>query len=279
VSALPSWLELKHGDAPLIVSIPHSGTEIPAGIEKRMVSPWLARVDTDWWVNELYDFAHDLGATTLRTTISRSVVDVNRDPSGASLYPGQATTDLCPLTTFDGLPLYRADCEPKSAEITRRRAEYFQPYHDTLAHELTRLRTRFGRVVLYDAHSIRSRVPRLFDGTLPQFNIGTNNGRTCDRQLTAAIESTCHATGASMVVNGRFKGGWTTRHYGEPLQEIHAVQMELACRGYLVEPEGDLTPANWPPPTDPERARQLRSTLTDVLKTCLAFATHRRSES
>jgi N-formylglutamate deformylase len=279
VSQLPDWLELKHGHSPLVVSIPHSGTVIPASIEPRLVSPWIARMDTDWWVHDLYSFAHDLGATTLRTTISRTVVDVNRDPSGASLYPGQATTDLCPLTTFDGLPLYRTDCEPSAAEITRRRVEFFQPYHATLAAELTRLRAKWGRVVLYDAHSIRSKVSRMFDGELPLFNIGTNNGRTCDRLLSAAIEATCHATGASHVVNGRFKGGWTTRHYGEPSQDIHAVQMELACRGYLVEPEGDLTPANWPPPMDGERSDKLRATLTDVLKTCLAFATHQRSES
>src|SRR6185295_14366889 len=231
------WLSVHHGEAPLVVSFPHTGTEIPDEVEANLVSPWLARKDADYWVDVLYDFAHELGATTLRTALSRTVVDVNRDPSGASLYPGQTTTSLCPLETFDGEPLYKSGCEPGPAEIMRRRAEYFDPYHSALAAELERKRSRFGCVVLYDAHSIRSRMPRLFDGELPQFNIGTNNGTTCDPTLTAAIEKICDGAG-SRVTNGRFRGGWITRNYGNPTGGIHAVQMELAMRGYLHEPEG-----------------------------------------
>ena len=269
------WLSVHHGDAPLIVSFPHTGTEIPDRMESLMVSPWLARKDTDFWVDVLYDFAHEMGATTIRTALSRTVVDVNRDPSGASLYPGQTTTGLCPLETFDGEPLYKSGAEPGPAEILRRRAEYFDPYHASLAAELARKRAQFGHVVLYDAHSIRSRMPRLFDGELPQFNIGTHNGAACDPALSAALERICDASTLSRVTNGRFRGGWITRNYGNPSGGIHAVQMELAMRGYLHEPQGPLTPHNWPVPLDDPHAARLRVALRDILDACIAFASTR----
>jgi len=266
------WLEVTRGDAPLVVSFPHTGTDIPPEIEAGLVSPWLARKDADWWIERLYDFAAGLGATLVRTRISRTVIDVNRDPSGASLYPGQATTELCPTTTFDGEPLYRPGQEPDPAEIERRRATWFEPYHAALAAELERLGASHRRVVLYEAHSIRSHVPRLFDGELPNFNIGTNCGVTCDPMLTDAVEGACDASGFSRVTDGRFKGGWTTRHYGRPEAGIHAIQMELACRGYMDEPPGPPTPDNWPTPYDPDRARFMGGALTHVLNACLDFA-------
>ncbi len=266
------WLAVHHGDAPLVVSFPHTGTDIPPEIETRLVSPWLARKDADHWVDVLHDFAHEMGATTIRTSISRTVVDVNRDPSGASLYPGQATTGLCPIETFAGEPLYKAGESPDATEIERRRSEFFEPYHSHIAAELERLRARHGRVVLYDAHSILSRSPRLFEGELPQFNIGTNNGATCDASLTNAIERICDASGMSRVTNGRFRGGWITRHYGKPQNGIHAIQMELAMRGYLQEPEGPATVDNWPAPLDDTRAARLRVALRDILDACLNFA-------
>src|SRR6478735_9263623 len=160
------WLSVHHGAAPLIVSFPHTGTEIPEAIEANLLSPWLARKDVDYWVDVLYDFAHQLGATTIRTALSRTVVDVNCDPSGASLYPGQTTTGLCPIETFSGEPLYRPGMEPDATEITRRATDFFTPYHARIALETARLRERHPRVVLYDAHSILSRVPRLFEGEL-----------------------------------------------------------------------------------------------------------------
>lgn len=267
-----SWLEVHRGEAPLLVAFPHTGTDIPPQIEAGFGSPWLARRDADWWVDRLYDFAADLGATTVRTRMSRSVIDVNRDPSGASLYPGQATTELCPTTTFDGEPLYRPGEEPDAEEIARRRTTWFTPYHAAVEAELDRLAARHGRVVLYDAHSIRSRVPRLFEGELPQFNIGTNSGRACDPALAAAVEAACAASGLGHVVDGRFKGGWTTRHHGRPDAGVHAIQMELACRGYMDEPEGEPAPDNWPTAYRPERAEPLRRILADVLRACLAFA-------
>jgi len=266
-----AWLELQRGAAPLIVTFPHTGTDIPSELNDRFVSPWLACKDTDWWVHRLYEMARDLQASTLRTRVSRSVIDVNRDPSGASLYPGQTTTELCPLTTFDGEPLYAAGAAPSSDEIAERRLSYFTPYHEALRSELERLTAIHGQVVLYDAHSIRSRVPRLFAGELPHLNIGTHRGASCDARLTQAVESAAEDPRFSRVTNGRFIGGWTTRHYGRPQAGIHAMQMELACRGYLDEPPV-LSEDNWPPAYTPARARPLRELLTRVLQACIDFA-------
>lgn len=260
------WLTVQRGTAPLIVAFPHGGTDL-AGCS--FGSEWLARRDTDWWIEEVYDFARDLGATLVSTRISRSVIDANRDPSGASLYPGMATTGLCPETTFDGEPLIPAPLAED--EIARRRATWHAPYHAALAAEMERLRSIHPRVVLYDAHSIRSHVPRLFDGELPLFNIGTNDGRSCAPELETAIATVCAASGESHVVNGRFKGGWTTRHHGNSARGIHAVQMELAMRGYLAEP-AEPTAENWPPRPDPQRLAHLQPILKRVLSACLAFA-------
>lgn len=260
---------LHRGEAPLIVAFPHVGTDL-ADVAPAFLSEWLARRDADWWVDELYAFARDMGATTIAGRVSRSVIDLNRDPSGASLYPGQATTELCPTTTFDGEPLYQGDA-PDAAEIARRRALWFDPYHAALAAEIERLRVIHGKVVVYDAHSIRSHVPRLFDGELPQFNLGTNLGQTCDPALSAAIVEICARSGLSHVLDGRFRGGWTTRHYGHPENGVHAIQMELAIRGYMDEPEAP-DEANWPVPFSAARAAALTPILQDVLKAAIAFA-------
>jgi N-formylglutamate deformylase len=273
VSAQHEWLAVHHGDAPLIVSFPHTGSDIPPEIEERLVSPWLARKDTDYWVDVLYDFAHAMGATTIRTALSRTVVDVNRDPQGQSLYPDQFATGLCPLETFDGEPLYKAGKEPDAKEIDERRRQYFDPYHFAIESSLQRLRSKHRRVVLYDAHSIRSRAPKLFAGELPQFNLGTNGGGSCGLSLTHAVEVICDASEFTHVTNGRFRGGWITRHYGKPANDIHAIQMELAMRGYLREPTGDLTPDNWPAPLDDTHASTLRVALRDILDACVSFAT------
>ena len=267
-----SWLHVQRGVAPLLLCMPHTGTDIPAAVVGQLLSPWLAVKDTDWWIERLYAFAADLGATLIRTGVSRSVIDANRDPSGASLYPGQATTELCPTTTFDGEPLYRAGSEPDADEIGRRRQGYFEPYHRAIAHELHRLRGAHRAVVLYDCHSIRSQIPRLFPGTLPHFNIGTNSGASCDATLVRSIEAICDATPFTRVTDGRFRGGYTTRHYGRPPEGVHAVQMELACRGYLREPTGEVDSANWPCAYDEDFAAPLRAVTARVLEACLAFA-------
>jgi formiminoglutamase len=229
-------------------------------------------MDADWWVDRLYYFANALDVTVIATEISRTVIDVNRDPESRSLYPGMATTELVPTTTFDGIELYELNRMPSSEEQTLRREKYFAPYHHAIRTELNRLRALHARVVLYDAHSIRSCVPRLFDGTLPVFNIGTYDGRSCSSLLTERVENICHSSHQSYIVNGRFKGGSITRTYGEPAREIHAIQMELACRAYLREPEGELNESNWPPAYSLDEARSVRHILQQVLEQCLEFA-------
>lgn len=271
----PSWLTVSRGSAPLLVSLPHTGTEIPADDARGLVSPWLARKDADWWIERLYGFAADLGATVIRTTVSRTVIDVNRDPSGVSLYPGQATTEMCPTTTFDGEPLYLLGAEPTAADIAERRARFFDPYHAALRAEARRLRAAHGTVVVYDCHSIRSVIPRLFDGTLPNFNIGTNSGASCDPALAAAVEAICDGTEFSRVTNGRFKGGFITRSLGRPESGIHAIQMELACRGYMPEPLGPVQEGQWPTPYDESYAAPMRAAVARILEACLRFAAQR----
>ncbi|MEJ0035367.1 MAG: N-formylglutamate deformylase [Gammaproteobacteria bacterium] len=264
------WLHVRRGSAPLLLSMPHAGTDL-RGLEGRLQSAWLARKDADWYVPELYDFASELDATIVRTGVSRTVIDVNRDPTGQSLYPGQNTTDLCPTTTFDGEPLYVAGAEPTAAEIAERRRLYFEPYHATLRREAARLLKEHPRVVVYDCHSIRSEVPRLFEGTLPQFNIGTNSGKSCAPALAEGVLRICKASGASSVLNGRFKGGYITRSFGAPDAHLHAIQMELATRGYLREKPGSVSERDWPPPYEPAHAAPLRDVLRAILKHCISF--------
>lgn len=271
-AAEASWLTVRQGSAPLLLCMPHTGTTIPPAIAARLSSAWLARKDTDWWIEELYAFAPELGASVVRTGMSRTVIDPNRDPSGASLYPGAATTELCPTTTFDGESLYRGGAVPESGEIAARRGEFFEPYHRAVQEEIARLRGRHPAIVVYDCHSIRSVVPRLFNGTLPHFNIGTFDGASCPAALTERVERLCDAGEFSRVTNGRFKGGYTTRHYGRPGEGVHALQMELACRGYLREPSGEVDAGNWPCAWDAAFAAPMRAVLERILAACIGFA-------
>jgi N-formylglutamate deformylase len=264
----PDWVIIERRETPLIVSIPHAGTDL-LKFEPAFVVPWLARRDSDWRLDALYDFAASLGATMVRTRLSRSIIDVNRDPSGASLYPGQATTELVPTTTFDGEPLYRPGLAPDAAEIAERRRLYFDPYHAALAGEIARLRQKHKRVALFDAHSIRSVIPRLFDGKLPVFNLGTNSGVSCGPRLREMAVAMLAASGQTSVVDGRFKGGWITRAYGKPSEGVEAVQLELACRAYMQEPARP-TPENWPTPIDEKRVAPTRATLKRVLEAILS---------
>jgi len=265
------WLTVRRGAAPLLLCMPHTGTNIPPAIAGSLGSAWLARKDTDWWIERLYGFAEDLDASIVRTAISRTVIDPNRDPSGASLYPNQATTELCPTTTFDGEPLYRGASGPSAEDIAARRREFFEPYHQAVQQEITRLRARHPAIVVYDCHAIRSRIPRLFTGTLPNFNIGTFAGASCAPALTGRIEQLCDRTRLSRVTNGRFQGGYTTRCYGLPQEGVHAVQMELAFRGYLREPQGEVDIANWPATYDAAFAAPMREVLEQILRACVAF--------
>jgi len=229
-------LSLHRGTAPLLISLPHDGTAVPDDIAATL-TPSARRVpDTDWHVSRLYGFARELGASILVPVFSRYVVDLNRPPDDVSLYPGQNTTGLCPSVQFSGDPVYLAGCEPDAEAIAVRVARYWQPYHAALAGELERLRAAHGRVVLWEGHSIRSVVPFLFDGRLPDFNLGTADGASCtpalQQRLTAALEAQADYR---FVINGRFKGGYITRRYGRPDHGIEAVQLELAQINYMDE--------------------------------------------
>ncbi|HET7923385.1 MAG TPA: N-formylglutamate deformylase [Rhodanobacteraceae bacterium] len=227
---------LHRGTAPLIVSLPHDGFELPDPIAERL-TPSARRVpDTDWHVSRLYAFARELGASMIVPRYSRYVIDLNRPPDNASLYPGRNTTGLCPVVQFSGDPVYKAGAEPSNTEIAERIETYWRPYHEALAAELARIRAAHGRAVLWEGHSIRSVVPFLFEGELPDFNLGTAGGASCSAALQSRlIEVLAAAREHTHVVNGRFKGGYITRHYGEPAQDIEAVQLELAQLNYMDE--------------------------------------------
>ena len=257
--------DLKRGGSPLILSIPHCGRELTPGLADRLTPQGRTLIDTDWWLERLYDFGSALDATVISAKLSRYVIDLNRDPSGVSLYPGQATTDLIPTTTFDGEPLYRVGHELRSGETEDRKRRYFEPYHAALAAEIARVKAAHGLVLLYDCHSIRSVIPRLFEGELPVLNLGTNSGTSCAPELQAEIVRTLQEAPAfSHIVNGRFKGGWITRHYGRPAENIHAVQMELACRAYMQEEA--------PFAYDEAKAPAIRMVLLAVLMRMLRWA-------
>ena len=224
------------GSTRLLVSIPHAGTFVPAAIADGMTEIGAGLPDTDWHVDRLYDFVGEMGASVLVATHSRYVVDLNRPPDGHALYPGQTETGVCPTTTFDGQPIFLPQRMPDRTEVARRITEYWRPYHERLRRELDALRAKHGVAVLWDAHSICSRVPRLFEGELPVLNLGTWNGRSCkDTMAERLLRYARDKSGYSAVLDGRFTGGHITRSYGDPTHGIHAVQLELAQRSYMSE--------------------------------------------
>lgn len=221
------------GRIPLLVSMPHAGTHLPRTLMKRMTPAAVAVPDTDWHLEKLYDFLDEIGASVLVATYSRYVVDLNRPPDNANLYPGQDTTPLVPLDTFRKEPLYQPGCEPPESEIAERVANYWQPYHAKLADELERLREKFDYALLWEAHSIFSEVPRFFAGKLADLNLGTADGLSCAPGIGEALLK--KVSGYSAVLNGRFKGGYITRTYGDPANGVHAVQLELSAATYMSE--------------------------------------------
>jgi len=224
------------GTTPVLISIPHAGTRIPPAIAARMTREALALPDTDWHVEKLYDFAAELGAGLIAADYSRYVVDLNRDPSGKPLYPGADNSEFVPLATFALQPIYKPGEEPDHREITDRRTAYWQPYHDRLTAELSRLKAEFGIAVLWDGHSILSHVPRFFEGRLPDLNLGSAKGASASPDLVdQAMGILGKAEGFSSILNGRFTGGYITRHYGRPTENIHALQLEMAEAAYLDE--------------------------------------------
>jgi len=229
-------VRFKAGTAPLLISMPHVGTDIPGDIAATMAPCALTRADTDWHLETLYAFAAELGASTLAARWSRYVIDVNRPLDDTNLYPGLDTTGLCPVDTFARERLYQAGRAPSEAEIRRRLQRYWQPYHQQLRTELDRLLALHGRVLLWDAHSIASMVPRFFDGRLPDLNIGTANGAACAIALERAVVDVARAQPQfTVAVNGRFKGGYITRHYGQPGRNVHALQLEMCQYLYMDE--------------------------------------------
>lgn len=249
-------VEIVKGDGPIVLGLPHTGTYVPADILADLNERGRGLDDTDWHIHTLYDgLVPDV--TSVRATFHRYVIDANRDPSGVSLYPGQNTTSLVPLTDFDGRDIWTK--EPDAAATEERRAMFHAPYHAALKAEIERVKRLHGFAILYDCHSIRSDIPFLFEGTLPDFNIGTNIGATCDPAIETVTQSICDAAqGYSSVNNGRFKGGWTTRHYGQPSNGVHAIQMELAQSTYL---SSEASPWNY----DENKAAKLRPYLTSIL--------------
>ncbi|WP_159592662.1 N-formylglutamate deformylase [Chelativorans xinjiangense] len=258
-------VEVVQGTSPVILGLPHTGTSVPEEIQALLNEEGQKLRDTDWHIHDLYrDLLPD--ATTVRATFHRYVIDANRDPSGASLYPGQNTTGLVPLTDFDNQPLWREGAEPDDAGIQARLTAFHRPYHAALEAEIARVKALHGVVVLYDCHSIRSHCPFLFDGTLPDFNIGTDNGATCAPEIEAAVAEICIGAEAySSVLNGRFRGGWTTRHYGQPHEGVHAIQMELAQSTYLASESEPFA-------YDETKARRLRPHLRAILERLEAIA-------
>jgi N-formylglutamate deformylase len=226
----------KAGSAPMLLSMPHVGTDIPDVVAGALAPCARALADTDWHLTRLYDFAENLGASVLSARWSRYLIDLNRPPEDTNLYPGMDTTGLCPVDTFGRESLYLPGREPGQEEVQRRLQRYWRPYHDQLRAELDRLLALHGRVVLWDAHSIASTVPRFFEGRLPDLNFGTAEGKSCDPGLQHAIVGVANASGKfTLAVNGRFKGGYITRHYGQPQANVHAIQLEMCQCLYMDE--------------------------------------------
>lgn len=226
--------ELHQGTKPLLVSLPHNGAEIPDDI-LAVLKPFAHHApDTDWFVDQLYAFAKDLGASILKPRYSRYVIDLNRSPDDVSLYPGQNTTGLCPLTAFTGESIYLDGQQPSPHDVVHRRAQYWQPYHGALHAELIRIKQQHGKVLLWEGHSIRPELPFLFEGRLPDFNLGTASGSSFPNDVLAMLENILAAQSQySWVSNGRFKGGYITRHYAQPDERIYAFQLELVQSAYM----------------------------------------------
>lgn len=258
----PAACTLHRGHTPLLLSLPHVGTLIPTELQSLYTDEALAAPDTDWFLDEVYAFAHELGASVLVPRWSRYVIDLNRPPENAPMYPGVNNTELCPTRDFTGQPIHRPGGAPGPAQVNERLARYWQPYHQALADELARLKAAHGHALLWDGHSIKSELPWLFQGRLPDLNVGTVDGASCDGRLRAALNGVLSAQSRySHVTDGRFKGGYITRQHGRPAQGVHAVQLEMCWSTYM-----DETP---PWQLSPERCADLQPLLRALLTTML----------
>jgi N-formylglutamate deformylase len=259
---LSATFQLLSGSAPLLVSVPHAGTALPSALRERLVPRAADVEDTDWHLDRLYAFAHELGASLIVPTYSRYVIDLNRPPEDTPMYPGVNNTGLVPRSFFTGDALYRAGQAPDAAETADRVETYWRPYHEAVAAELERLRAQHGHAVLFDAHSIKSELPWLFEGSLPHLNLGTASGSSCAASLATALGRVLGAqTRYTHVVDGRFKGGHITRRYGRPAERLHAVQLEMCWRCYLDESR----PQTW----DDARAAEVMPVLRELVQTMI----------
>ncbi|HMO13506.1 MAG TPA: N-formylglutamate deformylase [Pirellulaceae bacterium] len=257
--------EFTEGQVPVLVSFPHSGTWIPSDMIQHLTEQGKSVPDTDWFLPQLYDLPNVARCSRIVATFSRYVIDVNRPPDGSNLYPGKPTPELCPSTTFQGEPIYKAD-GPTPSQVQQRLQDYWLPYHDKIAAELDRMKRHFGYALLYDAHSILSEVPRLFEGRLPDLNVGTAAGNSCDASLTAKVGDRLARNSTSYVINGRFIGGYITRHYGRPAENIDAIQMEMAQCIYMDEATG-----LW----DDEKAKSTQAILAGLFDLLIDHANER----
>ena len=250
-------VEVTQGDSPIILGQPHSGTYVPDEIFSELNDIGRQLLDTDWHIPKLYEGLVD-NVTVVKANFNRYVIDPNRDPQGSSLYPGQNATSLVPLFTFDGKPIWAN--KPTEAAIQQRLETYHQKYHQLLNDEIARVKSIHGVAIVYDCHSIRSKIPYLFDDRLPDLNVGDDNGKSCDSNITKGVQNILrNVSSHTHVINGRFRGGWTTRYYGRPQDGVHTIQMELAQRTYL---ETELPPFNY----DTDKASSLRSVLSDIFQ-------------
>ena len=261
---MSSIYTLHEGRTPLLISFPHVGIQIPADHQQRYTARALEVEDTDWFLDQLYAFAGDIGATLIVPAHSRYFIDLNRPSENTPMYAGQNNTELCPTRHFTGDAIYRAGQAPDANEIKRRVATHWRPYHDALQAQLSRLRSAHGHAVLFDAHSIKSELPWLFDGTLPHMNLGTVGGSSCAAPLRDALAGVVAAQADfSHVIDGRFKGGHITRHFGRPGDGIHAVQLEMCWRAYMDESK----PRCW----NPERAARVTPLLRALVQVMLQW--------
>ncbi len=250
-------VNVKQGEGPIILGQPHGGTYVPPDIWEALNDNGKLLADTDWHISQVYDGLLP-SATVVAATFHRYVIDASRNPQGGSLYPGQNTTGLCPLTDFDGLPLYHSGQEPDSAQIEHRRVEFHTPYHAAFAAEVARVKALHGYAIIFDCHSIRSHIPFLFEDTLPNLNIGTDNGKTCALAIEKIANTIAKTSSFNSVLNGRFRGGWTTRHYGKPDENVHAIQMEVTQSSYLIAEAAPWT-------FNSTKAAELRAVLQNIL--------------
>jgi N-formylglutamate deformylase len=253
---------LTRGYAPLLISIPHLGSEIPESLRANYTDVALTVADTDWHLDRLYSFASKLDATVLLAKVSRYVIDLNRPPSDESLYPGQTTTGLCPDQTFRGEPVYQEGRRPDVHERNRRLNTYWRSYHQAIEDEVSRLRRRHANVLLWEAHSIASILPRLFDGKLPDLNFGTRDGNTASNAILRSVIEVADNSGFTWVANGRFKGGYITRRFGAPNGGIHALQLEMCQSTYMNE--------SYPFEFRPDIAARLQPSLESMVREALA---------